>query len=72
MSATNSQTAKEPTREQRLFDALKRITKYMDSETLHLTAEKKYGLSGDEAVEMAYENVRMEAVNAIRGMRRPK
>lgn len=60
------------TPERRMYDALKRISKYTDAETLHLIAEKKYGLSGEEAIEMAYDNVRMDAFNAIRGMRRPK
>lgn len=59
------------TREQRLYDALKRITAYMPPEKLRRQAERQYGLEPDEAIEMAYENVLQEAKNAIKGMRRP-
>lgn len=58
-------------REQRLFDALKRITSYSSPDDLRRTSEKKYGPEGDEAIEMAYENVLQEARNAIKGLRRP-
>lgn len=58
--------------EARLYDALKRITAYLDPEKLRKVAERKYGLEPEEAIEMAYENVLQEAKNAIRGMRRPK
>jgi hypothetical protein len=34
-------------------------------------SERDYGLSGDEAVEMAYENVLNEARMAIKGKKRP-
>lgn len=60
-----------PTREQRLFDALKRISRYESPEKLRRNAEKDYGLDADEAIEMAYENVINEAKSAIKGMRRP-
>jgi hypothetical protein len=58
-------------REQKLYDALKRITQYQQPERLRRDAEKLYGL-GEEAIEMAYENVIAEASAAIKGMRRPK
>lgn len=58
--------------EQRLWDALKRITSYMPPEKLEKVCEKKYGLERDEAIEMAYENVLAEAARAIKGVRRPK
>lgn len=58
--------------EQRLYDALKRITAYMPPERLGEVCEKKYGLEREEAIEMAYENVLAEAARAIKGMRRPK
>jgi hypothetical protein len=58
--------------EQRLYDALKRITAYMPPEKLEKVCEKKYGLERDEAIEMAYENVLSEAAQAIKGMQRPK
>ena len=59
-------------KERRLFDALKKITQYELPERLHKIAGKLYGLAGDEAIEMAYENVLTEAKNAIKGMRRPE
>jgi len=59
-------------REQKLYDALKRITLYMSPEQLRRRAEKDYGLSGDEAIEMAYDNVLIEAKSTIKGMRRPE
>jgi hypothetical protein len=54
------------------YDALKRITLYDAPERLKRRAEKDYGLSGDEAVEMAYENVLNEARMAIKGRKRPQ
>ena len=59
-------------REQRLFDALRRISQYESPERLRRNADKDYGLSGEEAIEMAYDNVRAEAKRAIHGQRRPK
>lgn len=56
---------------QRLFDALKRITRYSSPQELERIAERKYGLDGAEAIEMAYENVLEEARQAVRGVRRP-
>lgn len=57
---------------QRLYDALKRITRYQSPEWIEKHAWSEYGLeSGDEAISMAYENVIFEAKAAIRGMRRP-
>jgi len=56
---------------QRLYDALKRITRYMQPAKLRIQANRLYGLSEDEAVEFAYENVLSEAKVAIHGMRRP-
>lgn len=58
-------------REQKLYDALKRISSYTPPEKLRRTSERDYGLEGDEAIEMAYENVIQEAKNALRGMKRP-
>ncbi len=59
-------------RAQKMFDALKRITRYHSPERLRKISEKEYGLTGDEAIEMAYENVLIEAKDVLRGMRRPK
>lgn len=60
------------TNEQRYYDALNLITKYDTPERLKKRAERDYGLTGDEAIEMAYENVLNEARMAIKGKRRPK
>ena len=56
----------------RMYDALKRITNYLSPDQLRRRSEKVYGLSADEAIEMAYDNVREEAKQAIKGVRRPK
>ena len=58
--------------ETKLFAALQRIASYDSPEKLHRTAEKRYGLSGAEAIEMAYDNVREEAKAAIKGIRKPR
>ena len=59
--------------EQRYYDALKRIAKaYMTTEQLQRRAEKMYGVSYHEALEMTYDNIQQEAIDAIRGKRRPK
>lgn len=60
------------TNEQIYFDALKQIAKYQTPEQLKRIAEKQFGCSGSEALEMAYENVLQCAQRAIRGKRRPK
>lgn len=60
-----------PTREQRLYDALKRIAQYQDPDRLRRTSKAQLGLEGNEAIEYAYENVLSEAKFAIKGMRRP-
>lgn len=58
-------------REQRLYDALKRISCYSPPDNLRRTAERAYGLPYEEALEYAYENVLEEAKRALKGMRRP-
>lgn len=55
----------------RLYDALHTITQYDSPEKLRKRAEKDYGLTGDEAIEMAYENVLETARQTIKNMRRP-
>lgn len=67
-----SDVAKKPTREQRLYDALKRISAYQSPDRLRQTHWRQWGLDrADEAIEYAYENVLAEAKAAIKGMRRP-
>lgn len=54
------------------FVALKRIAGYINPEVLHRSGEQIYGVSGQEAIEMAYENVLSEARSVIKGKRPPK
>lgn len=58
--------------ELKLYAALKRIRAYSSPDDLRRVAEKRYGLEGDEAIEMAYENVLQEATNALKGYRPPR
>ena len=58
--------------ERKLFDALKRISKYASPSNLRRNAERAYGISADEAIEMSYENVIFEAKQTIKGVRLPK
>lgn len=68
----NTNTSKQ-SNEQRYYDILKRIAKsYASPERLKRDSEKRYGCSGEEAIEMAYENIQWEAEAAIKGRRRPK
>ncbi len=54
------------------YHALKRIASYDSVDRLRRTAEKTYGLSYEEAIEMAYENIINEAKTVVRGKRPPK
>ena len=53
------------------YDVLKRIASYLPPNKLRREAEKQYGLDYEEALEMAYENVLIEAKSALRGKHRP-
>ena len=53
------------------YDVLKRIASYLPPSQLRRTAGQQYGLDYEEALEMAYENVLIEAKSALRGKRRP-
>lgn len=55
----------------KLYASLRRITGYQSVESLRRYSEKDYGLSTNEALEMAYENVIGEARNGLKGVRRP-
>jgi len=57
---------------QKLWDALKRITLYATPDSLRKHAGRDYGIDGDEAISMAYENVLTEAKHVIRRIRRPQ
>lgn len=59
--------------QQKLYDALKKIAREFQSpDQLRRNAERDYGLSVSEALEMAYENIQTLAADTIRGVRRPK
>lgn len=55
----------------KMFMALKRISKYQTLDNLRRESEKDYGLSYEEVLEMAYDNVIQEAKSAIKGARPP-
>lgn len=57
--------------ERRYYDALKRITRYEPVEVVRSTAGVRYGLSPEEALDSAYENIRADAMLAIKHRRRP-
>jgi hypothetical protein len=53
----------------RLFDALKRITKYMTPDQIRRDAKKGMGLDYEEYLEMSYENIQNDAKRAVHGVR---
>lgn len=57
---------------QEYYDELTAIAHYLPSEKLLKQSERLYGLSGPEALEMAYDNMLNTAKNAIKGRKRPK
>lgn len=57
--------------ELRYWQALKQITQYHDPSALLKKGKDLYGVSGEEALVMAYENMQEEAKSAIRGRKRP-
>lgn len=56
----------------RMYIALRRISAYQSPERLRRSSEKEWGLSADEAIEAAYENVIQEAKDGLRGIYKPK
>ena len=58
--------------ELRFWIALKDIADAYDVEWLRRNSEKKYGLSPEEAIEYAHDNLRQTAKDALKGTRRPK
>jgi hypothetical protein len=59
--------------EARYFDALRRIAKdYLPAERILRDGQKLYGVDGEEALVMSYQNIQDEAAAAIRGRRRPR
>jgi hypothetical protein len=57
---------------QMLWGVVHRIANYESPERLHKIAEREYGCSGPEAIEMAYGNVLQEAMVAVKQMRTKK
>jgi hypothetical protein len=56
-----------------MFNALQRIKSYQSPERLKKNSWDDWGLdNGNEAVEMAYENVLQEAKSGLKGVRWPK
>lgn len=58
--------------EARFHDALRRISIYSSPEWFARHSEKQYGLSPEEGIAMAYENVIGEAKAALQGYRRKR
>lgn len=59
--------------ERAYYDALKLIARdYQTPAQLRRHSEKDYGLSYEEALEMAYENIQSLAQAVIHGRRRPR
>lgn len=53
-----------------MLTVLKRIAKgYQTTEQLRRGSEKQYGLEYEEALEMAYENIQVEAETASKGLK---
>lgn len=64
---------KKPSNELIYFERLRTIARrYQTPDQLRRAAEREYGVSYVEALEMAYENLQDEARAAIYGKRRPK
>ncbi len=53
-------------------ESLRMIADFRTTDELRKTAESDYGLSYEEALEMAYENVLSNAQCAVRGIREAK
>lgn len=64
--------AAKPSKEQRYFDALRHIARSDSTDFLVRMSQKRYGLTYNEALEYAYENIQQVAKSAIAGRRRPE
>ncbi len=58
--------------QQKLYDALREISKCDSLDYLDRNAEKQYGCNTANALRMAYENITNLARHAVKGVRRPK
>ena len=64
-------TQKQAEQFNRMLAALKQISKgYQTPDQLRRSAEKEYSVGYEEAIEMAYENIKELAKLASRGVRR--
>lgn len=64
-------TSKQKENHNRMIDTLKKIgLKYQTPAQLRKSAEKQYGLSFKDALEMSYENIQEEAKDSIRGLKK--
>ena len=58
---------------QTYFDALRHIDHdFMTTNELRRNSQKEWGLPYEEALEMAYDNLKDVAKRAVKGKRRPK
>ncbi len=48
---------------------LRRIMNYQSPPQLRRNSQKQYGIGGEEAIEMAYENIINTALNGVKGIR---
>lgn len=54
----------------RMYEALANIAhNYYPVVSLRMISEEKYGLDPEEAIEMAYENMRTDASRALKGVK---
>lgn len=56
----------------RMYVALQRIKRYQSPARLRRDSQKQYGLSYEEALEYAYENIQSEAATGLKGVRKPQ
>lgn len=57
--------------QQRMYDAMKEITRYQTTNQFRKGSNSDWGLDYEEALEMAYENIQETAKRAVKGLKRP-
>lgn len=55
-----------------MWEALQRIKRYQSPERMRRASQKDWGVGFEECLEMAYENMQIEAVNGLSGVRKPR
>jgi len=63
-------TVKEKQNYNRMRETLIKITKYQTPDKMRKDSNKDWGLSFEEAIEMAYENIQDEAKFGVKGVRK--